>query len=245
MSELKARENKSLAARAAGFVSFIGGALWIYFWDFIRSRPYEWIAAPLPSVSSITLEQILHWGLPTVLVAIGFWLFFITSPRSDELSLVKPLGTGKSASPSSRLSESQKFALSVVVVFAVIVAVGTIVVLSRDGRNLTDREIAFMAARLADNNPPSTTIRISCALDDPEGCEYARRWIAVFDKAGWKHTAITPVKWIVSGVTIYVRDPTVPGYYDLISSFDTLSIRPQVDVSSDVAPNEIQIIIGR
>jgi hypothetical protein len=149
------------------------------------------------------------------------------------------------------LNRKQHFALSLtalialVAVFAAIVVGAIVVIESRDGRNLTDREIAFMAARLAVTRPAGTFIKISCAFDDPRSCEYARGWGAVFDKAGWTRYAITPIQWYYAGVTINVKDPSVAGYYDLISSFDALRIKPQANIVSDTPPNVIQIIIGK
>jgi hypothetical protein len=234
MSEAKSRGNKGLAARVAGLISIISGGAWIYFWEFIRSRVYEWVAAELPSINSITFDQILHWGLPAALVLLGISLFSMTGPKRADINAEARPGT----------SRFLKSSIALVAILAIML-VGAVIIVGRDERSLTDREIGHMVDRLAGIHPGSTLVTISCAFDDPRSCEYARRWSAVFDKAGWRRAVITPMEWPYAGVTINVKDPRIDGYYDLISSFDVLSSKPQAHIVPDVAPNVIQIIIGK
>ena len=77
-----------------------------------------------------------------------------------------------------------------------------------------------MAELLQQNRPQGTTVKVLCAFNDPRSCEYARRWLMLFDRAQWKHTAVVPTQELFDGIRINIKHPSIDGYYDLIRSFE-------------------------
>jgi hypothetical protein len=69
--------------RLFGLASFLAGSLWIFSWEFVRSLFYERASHMLnPYIEGVTLDQVTHWGPPTVLTVVGLWLFFKTRSKA-------------------------------------------------------------------------------------------------------------------------------------------------------------------
>ncbi len=67
------------------FVPFFVGAVWHWFWEFIRSVFYERGSHMMaPVIDTITPDQIIHWGPTIAFPLLGFWLIWKTRPARNE-----------------------------------------------------------------------------------------------------------------------------------------------------------------
>lgn len=75
-----------MSKRLLALCSFLGGIVWPYFWEFVRSWIYELIQRAMePYVPSY--DAVLHYGPAAVLVCLGLWLFY-RAGRSPETTRV-------------------------------------------------------------------------------------------------------------------------------------------------------------
>jgi hypothetical protein len=66
------------ARRTVGLAEFLVSAAWIYRWEIIRAWLYD---QGFRAVEIAGIEQLLHYGIPALLVGSGFYLFLKTSPK--------------------------------------------------------------------------------------------------------------------------------------------------------------------
>jgi hypothetical protein len=80
-----------MVRRLLGLGSFVVTALWIYFWEWIRSQIYERVQHTLaPYFEWLTLDELGRYGPPAVFIGVGLWLFWLTRPQTATANAPAP-----------------------------------------------------------------------------------------------------------------------------------------------------------
>ena len=235
--------SKNTLERVLALLAFLFSSLWAFFWEFVRTIIYERLSLVLaPYIDLLSLDRLLHWGPSLVLAIIGGWLFWNTREKPSQPNS----GSVHRSYAKLRWDFSNPLTIVIGLGAYIIILVGTAIFLAerRDARNITDKEIGIMAQRLEQRHPPSTIIKIACVFNDPLSCQYAARWAMLFETAHWTHTSVVPAQESVNGIRIYISDPSVDGYYDVITTLGVIAIKPDVYVGPYVDANQIEIFIG-
>jgi hypothetical protein len=80
-----------MVRRLLGLGSFVVPALWIYFWEWIRSQIYERAQHMLaPYFDWVTPEAAAKYLPPLLFVSAGLWLFWSTRPEATPKTAARP-----------------------------------------------------------------------------------------------------------------------------------------------------------